>query len=79
MVCSRTSSANKPPFSTSREKSGQGELHKVTKDGLDIIVESRWILMCDAEKPKSILTVDTNITEKKQLEAQVLPGLFHSE
>ncbi|MBD2676696.1 MULTISPECIES: GAF domain-containing protein [Nostoc] len=53
--------------------SWQGELHKVTKDGKEIIVESRWTLMRDeAEKPKSILSVDTDITEKKQLFAQFL-------
>ncbi|QHG17607.1 GAF domain-containing protein [Nostoc sp. ATCC 53789] len=51
----------------------QGELHKVTKGGKEIIVESRWTLMRDeAEQPKSILCVDTDITEKKQLLAQFL-------
>ncbi|MEH2250539.1 PAS domain S-box protein [Nostoc sp.] len=51
--------------------SWQGELSKVTKSGNKIVVESRWTLMCDLEEePKSILTVDTDITEKKQLEEQ---------
>ncbi|MEH2124379.1 PAS domain S-box protein [Nostoc sp.] len=51
--------------------SWQGELHKVTKSGQKIIVESRWTLMRDpAGEPKSILTVDTDITQKKQLEEQ---------
>ncbi len=51
----------------------QGELNKVTKSGQEIIVSSRWTLMCDqAGQPKSILSVDTNITEQKQLEAQFL-------
>ncbi|MEH2349712.1 MAG: PAS domain S-box protein [Nostoc sp.] len=51
--------------------SWQGELSKVTKSGKEIVVESRWTLMCDPKgKPKSILTVDTDITEKKQLEEQ---------
>lgn len=50
-----------------------GELHKVTKSGKEIIVESRWTLVRDREgKPKSILSVDTDITQKKQLEAQFL-------
>jgi len=49
----------------------QGELNKVTKSGQEIIVESRWTLMRDAAgEPKSILSVDTDITEKKQLQAQ---------
>ncbi len=52
--------------------SWQGELYKVTKDGKKIIVASRWTLMRDpAGLPKSILTVDTDITEKKQLEARL--------
>ena len=53
--------------------SWQGELHQVTKQGKNIIVASRWTLVCDDQgQPKSILTVNTDITEKKQLEAQFL-------
>jgi PAS domain S-box-containing protein len=49
----------------------QGELYTVTKEGKQIVVASRWSLVRDdEEKPKSILSVDTDITEKKQLEAQ---------
>ncbi len=51
----------------------QGELHQVTNDDKEIIVESRWTLVRDEEnKPKSILVVNTDITQKKQLEAQFL-------
>ncbi len=51
----------------------QGELHQVTQEGKEIIVESRWTLVHDGkEKPKSILIVNTDITQKKQLEAQLL-------
>ncbi|MDJ0736941.1 MAG: PAS domain S-box protein [Nostocaceae cyanobacterium] len=51
----------------------QGELQKITKSGKEITVECRWSLIRDeAGKPKSILTVDTDITEKKQLEQQFL-------
>uniref|UniRef100_UPI0039C6CD9B hybrid sensor histidine kinase/response regulator n=1 Tax=Scytonema sp. PCC 10023 TaxID=1680591 RepID=UPI0039C6CD9B len=53
--------------------SWQGELSQVHKDGKEIIVASRWTLMQDNQgQPKSILTVNTDITEKKQLEAQFL-------
>ncbi len=53
--------------------SWQGELRKLCKDGKEIIIASRWTLMRDgADLPKSILTVDTDITEKKQLESQLL-------
>lgn len=56
-------------------KSGfwHGELHQVNKKGQDIIVASRWTLMRDRnEQAISILTVNTDITEKKHLETQVL-------
>jgi PAS domain S-box-containing protein len=54
----------------------QGELRHVTKDHKDIVVESRWTLVHDdEEKPRSILVVNTDITEKKQLEAQ----FFHAQ
>lgn len=51
----------------------QGELRQVNKHGKEIIVASRWTLMRDAQgQPKSVLTVNTDITEKKQLESQFL-------
>lgn len=51
----------------------QGELQKNTKSGKQIIVESRWTLVRDEhQKAKSILVVDTDITQKKQLETQFL-------
>lgn len=51
----------------------QGELKKVTKAGNEVIVQSRWTLMRDpAGQAKSILSVDTDITENKKLEAQFL-------
>ncbi|MDZ7958628.1 MAG: response regulator [Aulosira sp. DedQUE10] len=51
----------------------QGELQQVTKQNQNIIVASRWTLMRDQDgQPKSILTVNTDITEKKQLESQFL-------
>ena len=51
----------------------QGELNQFTKDGKEIIVQSRWTLVqAQQQKPKSILIVNTDITEKKQLELQFL-------
>lgn len=51
----------------------QGELHQVNKQGKKIIVASRWTLIGDRHgQPKSILTVNTDITEKKHLESQIL-------
>ena len=49
----------------------QGEIQKTTKTGEQVIVEGRWTLARDeAGQPKFILSVDTDITEKKQLETQ---------
>lgn len=53
--------------------SWEGELHQTTKSGKDIIVESRWTLVQNfGNSPQSILVVNTDITEKKQLESQFL-------
>ena len=51
----------------------RGEMHQVTKDGKAIIVAGSWTLVRDQEdKPRSILIINTDITEKKHLEAQLL-------
>ncbi|MEH1940817.1 MAG: response regulator [Nostoc sp.] len=53
--------------------SWEGELHQKTKSGKEIIVESRWTLVHEfSNKAQSILVVNTDITQKKQLEAQFL-------
>jgi PAS domain S-box-containing protein len=50
-----------------------GEQRHRTKGGAEIIVESRWtILPDDLGQPKSILAINTDITERKRLEAQFL-------
>lgn len=49
----------------------QGELTHTTKAGHPILVASRWTLVRDsAGRPQSLLEVNTDITEKKQLEDQ---------
>ncbi|GJQ20312.1 MAG: hypothetical protein HBSIN02_06670 [Bacteroidia bacterium] len=51
----------------------EGEFEHKTKAGRTIIVRSHWTLMKDkAGTPKSILSVNTDITERKALEAQSL-------
>ncbi len=51
----------------------QGQIQTHTKADRPITIESRWTLMRDAAgQAKSILLVNTDITEKKQLEAQFL-------
>jgi hypothetical protein len=51
----------------------EGELRSVTGAGKEVILFSRWTLVRDDKgKPKSILIVSTDITEKKKLESQFL-------
>ncbi|GAA6618518.1 response regulator [Scytonema sp. NUACC26] len=58
--------------SVTRKGKWQGEVTKLTKNNQEILVESRWTLVCDRNgKPNSILTVDTDISEKKLLESQL--------
>ncbi|MDH6065140.1 hybrid sensor histidine kinase/response regulator [Umezakia ovalisporum] len=53
--------------------SWEGELHQKTKSGREIIVQSRWTLVQNfGNTPQSILVVNTDITQKKQLESQFL-------
>ncbi|HEX4119565.1 MAG TPA: PAS domain S-box protein [Verrucomicrobiae bacterium] len=50
-----------------------GEMRKRTRDGQEVIVNSRWTLLRDEQnQPHSILIIDSDITEKKKLEAQFL-------
>ncbi len=50
-----------------------GELRQVHRDGRPVIVHSRATLVRDAaNRPKSILFVSTDVTEKKSLEARFL-------
>jgi PAS domain S-box-containing protein len=49
----------------------RGEMHRVTQAGRQVIVEASWTLVRDeASQPKCVLSVDKDITEKKQLEVQ---------
>jgi PAS domain S-box-containing protein len=49
-----------------------GELHQVLKDGERIVVESRWTLLRDEQtRPKSILVINTDITERKRAELKI--------
>lgn len=50
-----------------------GELEHTTKERKQITVESHWTLVRDdAGRPKSILAINTDITEKKRMETQFL-------
>jgi len=50
-----------------------GEMRQATKDRKEVIVESRRKLMHDDDgHPKAVLIVNTDVTEKKELETQFL-------
>ncbi len=50
-----------------------GELNQVGKDGRKLVVEGRWTLLRDAAgQPRSILVINTDITERKKVEEQLL-------
>lgn len=51
----------------------RGDLRQTTRSGAEITVESRWTLVRDESgDPASILIINTDITEKKLMEAQFL-------
>ncbi|MGB3205366.1 MAG: PAS domain S-box protein [Crinalium sp.] len=69
-VIDRVENANQTVL---QEGEWQGELYLSAKDGSEIIVDSNWTLVRDERgNPKYILTVNTDITEKKQLQTQFL-------
>lgn len=50
-----------------------GELEQVTRDGRRVTVMARWSLVRDTDgKPLSVLAINTDITEKKKLEQNLL-------
>lgn len=50
-----------------------GELHQIDSNGKPLIVESRWNLVRNTKgEPVSILTINTDVTEHKNLERQFL-------
>ncbi len=58
---------------TISEGEWHGELQHFTKNQSELSIESRWTLIRDSEgHPKSVLAINTDITEKKKIEAQFL-------
>jgi PAS domain S-box-containing protein len=50
-----------------------GELQQVNKQGNGLVIEGRWTLVRDDRGvPRSVLAINTDITEKKKLELQFL-------
>jgi PAS domain S-box-containing protein len=58
---------------TINEGEWHGELQNLTKNRGEITIEARWTLILDNEgRPKSVLAINTDITEKKKIEAQYM-------
>jgi hypothetical protein len=58
-----------------RDGGWSGERRQNTKEGLSVIVHSRMTLVRDVRgQPQSVFVINTDITEKKELEAQFLRG-----
>jgi PAS domain S-box-containing protein len=58
---------------TSSQGEWHGELQHYTKDQRVITVEARWTLIRDNEgRPKSVLEINTDITERKKIEGQFM-------
>jgi PAS domain S-box-containing protein len=52
-----------------------GEMKQKSRAGRELTIQSRWTLVREPDgKPKAILVVNSDITEKKQLESQLLRG-----
>ena len=50
-----------------------GEIRQRSRDGRDLTIQSRWTLVREPDgKPRAILIVNTDVTEKKHLESQLL-------
>ncbi len=51
----------------------KGELHKRTKNGVDVTLDVSWTLVRDATgEATSIFAIDSDITEKRKIESQLL-------
>jgi PAS domain S-box-containing protein len=50
-----------------------GEIRHATKDGRELVVQSRWTLLRDRDgKPEAILIINTDVTGEKKREAEFL-------
>jgi PAS domain S-box-containing protein len=73
LPCSDSARREAALSATLKKGEWDGELRHITKDGGTLTVEARWALLRDDKgRPKSILAVDTDITEKRKIESQLL-------
>jgi PAS domain S-box-containing protein len=56
-----------------RQGEWSGEMTKRTKKGVEVLIDVHWTLVNDdLGDPKSILSIETDVTEKRKIEAQFL-------
>jgi signal transduction histidine kinase/CheY-like chemotaxis protein len=73
LLCTESDSIQRALQVVEKKGSWFGELHQVTKMQKSVIVESKWSVVLDEQgRPKSILTINTDITDKKNIEQQFL-------
>ncbi len=49
-----------------------GEMRRRRKDGASLTVEARWTLVCEDDgRPKAIMSIDTDITQRKAAEREI--------
>jgi len=73
LPCGETAQGEAALSTTLKKGEWDGELRHITKDGRILAVKARWSLLRDNEgRPKSILAVSTDITEKRKIESQLL-------
>lgn len=49
-----------------------GELRLLKRDGEEVVVQSRWSIVAEEGEAASLLVIDTDISEKKALELQII-------
>jgi two-component system cell cycle sensor histidine kinase/response regulator CckA len=73
VLLARSDDADSPEVEPISSDEWRGEVTQMTRDEQEIIVDSRGRLLRDAAgRPKAILTINTDLTEKKQIETQFL-------
>jgi two-component system, cell cycle sensor histidine kinase and response regulator CckA len=72
-LLSKGKSTETPGMDSFSDDEWRGEMTQITKTGGEVIVDSHRKLLRDANgQPKAILIINTDLTEKKQLETQFL-------
>ena len=73
LICPESKKIDEIHTLTISDTDWYGELQHLTKDRREITVEARWTLIRDNNgEPKSVLAINTDVTERKKIEAQFM-------